>query len=196
MNALLVKIWRLLRGTPQWYLLWLAHPKFMIGVSGVVLNEQQQILLLRHRFWLPGSWGLPSGYANQNEKLEDTLRREVREETGYEVTVSRYLRMVSGYRLRLEVSFWGHLTGGTFHLDPKEVIEAKFFLLTSFPRDSYRHIETLFIWPSHTLSQKLPQHQNDPDIRTIRVEHPYFRYQGGNADDRTYFCHKGRKRTH
>jgi ADP-ribose pyrophosphatase YjhB (NUDIX family) len=102
MSALLVKIWRLLRGTSQWSILWFAHPKCMIGVLGVVLNEQQEILLLRHRFWRPGSRGLPSGYANRNEKLEDTLRREVREETGYEVTVSRSLRMVSGYRLR----FW------------------------------------------------------------------------------------------
>jgi 8-oxo-dGTP diphosphatase len=133
MNALLVKIWRLLRGTPQWYILWLFHPKFIIGVSGVVLNEQKQILLQRHRFWRPGSWGLPSGYANRSEKLEDTLRREVREETGYEIAVERCLRMVSGYRLRLEVSFLAHLVGGHFQLDPKEVIEARFFPIDELP---------------------------------------------------------------
>jgi 8-oxo-dGTP diphosphatase len=133
MNALLVRIWRLLRGTPQWYILYFAHRKFIIGVSGVILNEQGQILLQRHRFWRPGSWGLPSGYANRNEKLEDTLRREVREETGYEVQVTRFLRMVSGYRLRLEVSFAGHLNGGHFQLDPKEVIEARFFDRDALP---------------------------------------------------------------
>jgi 8-oxo-dGTP diphosphatase len=146
MNALLVRIWRLLRGTPQWYILWFAHPKFIIGVSGVVLNEQQQILLLRHRFWRPGSWGLPSGYANRNERLEDALRREVREETGYEIVVSRLLRMVSGYRLRLEVSYLGYLTGGQFRLDPKEVIEARFFSRNELPEGllpSHRDILTL-----------------------------------------------------
>lgn len=133
MNALLVKLWRLLRGTPQWYILWFFHPKFIIGVSGVVLNEQKQILLQRHRFWRPGSWGLPSGYANRNERLEETLQREVREETGYQISVSRCLRMVSGYRLRLEVSFLAHLTGGHLQLDPKEVIEARFFALDELP---------------------------------------------------------------
>ncbi|HEU5383624.1 MAG TPA: NUDIX domain-containing protein [Ktedonobacteraceae bacterium] len=133
MTSLLVKIWRLLRGTPQWYILWLFHPKFIIGVSGVVLNEQKQILLQRHRFWRPGSWGLPSGYANRNEKLEDTLRREVREETGYEITVSRCLHMVSGYRLRIEASFVAHLAGGQLQLDPKEVLEAKFFSIDELP---------------------------------------------------------------
>lgn len=133
MNALLVRIWRLLRGTPQWYILWLAHRKFIIGVSGVVTNDQGQILLLRHRFWRPGSWGLPSGYANRSETLENTLRREVREETGLEIQVTRFLRMVSGFRLRLEVSFLSHLSGGTLRLDPKEVIEARFFSQDALP---------------------------------------------------------------
>lgn len=130
MNELLVRIWRLLRGTPQWYVLWLAHSKFIIGVSGVILNEQGQILLLRHRFWRPGTWGLPSGYTNKKEKLEEALCREVREETGYEIEVTHFVRMVSGFRLRLEVSFRGKLNGGTLVIDPKEIIEAQFF-----PRD-------------------------------------------------------------
>jgi 8-oxo-dGTP diphosphatase len=146
MNALLAKIWRLLRGTPQWYILWFVHPKFILGVSGVVLNEHQQILLLRHRFWKPGSWGLPSGYANRNEPLEETLRREVREETGYDVVVSRFLRLVSGYRLRIEASYLGHLAGGDLRLDSKEVIEAQFFSRDALPKGllpSHRDIITL-----------------------------------------------------
>ena len=140
MHIFLAKLWRLLRGTPQWYILWFAHDKFVIGVSGVILNEHNQILLLRHRFWRPGSWGLPSGYANRKEKLEDTLRREVHEETGYEVQITRFLRMVSGYRLRLEVSYAGRLNGGSFQLDPKEIIEARFF---------DRHALPVGLLPSH-----------------------------------------------
>jgi ADP-ribose pyrophosphatase YjhB (NUDIX family) len=64
----------------------------------VVVNEQGQIPLLRQRFWRPGTWGLPGGYANKQEQLEDTLCREVREETGYEVQIMRFLRRVSGFR--------------------------------------------------------------------------------------------------
>ena len=41
--------------------------------------------------------------------------------------------MVSGYRLRLEVSYAGHLDGGDFQLDPKEVIEARFFDTRDLP---------------------------------------------------------------
>ena len=57
----------------------------------------------------------------------------MREETGLEIQVTRFLRMVSGFRLRLEVSFQGKLHGGTLQLDPKEVIEARFFSKGELP---------------------------------------------------------------
>ncbi|GER88978.1 NUDIX hydrolase [Dictyobacter vulcani] len=133
MNRLLVGVWRLLRGPLQWYALWFAHHKFIIGVSGVILDDQQRILLLRHTFWKSGSWGLPGGYAEHSEKLEETLCRELREETGYQVQVEKLLRIVSGYKLRLEVSFVGNLIGGNLQLDPKEIIDARFFAIDELP---------------------------------------------------------------
>lgn len=133
MTALLVKIWRLMHGPLQWYALWIAHHKFIVGVSGVILDDQQRILLLRHRFWRAGSWGLPGGYAEHGETLEETLCRELREETGYKIEVQRLLRVVSGYKLRMEASFVAHFTGGELQLDPKEVLEARFFSLDELP---------------------------------------------------------------
>lgn len=127
MNRLLVKIWRLIQGPLQWYVLWLAHDKFIVGTSAVMLNEQGQVLLLRHRYWREGSWGLPGGYANKSEKLEDAVCRELHEETGLSSYVVSLIRIVSGYKLRLEVSFFGYVTDGNMHLDSREVIEAKFF---------------------------------------------------------------------
>lgn len=127
MIALKVRLWRLLRGTLQWVILWLAHDKFVIGVSGVIWNAKGQVLLLRHRYWAEGSWGLPSGYANSGETLEAALAREVREETGYVISVSALLRVVSGYKLRMEASYVGHVAGGKRTLDPGEVLEARFF---------------------------------------------------------------------
>jgi 8-oxo-dGTP diphosphatase len=133
MTRLLVSIWRLLHGPLQWYVLWFAHHKFIIGVSGVILDNQRRILLLQHRYWKPGSWGLPSGYAERGEKLEETLCRELREETGYHIQVQSQLRLVSGYKLRLEVSYLGHYIGGDLHLDSREVLEARFFSLDELP---------------------------------------------------------------
>ena len=146
MTTVLVRIWRLMRGTAQWYILWLAHRKFIIGVSGVVFNEQGQILLLRHRYWREGSWGLPSGYANRNEKLEDTLCREVKEETSLLIATETLLRIVSGYKLRLEVSYRGRLIGGQLHIDQREVLEVGFFFPDDLPQgllSSHREIIAL-----------------------------------------------------
>ncbi|GCE19833.1 NUDIX domain-containing protein [Dictyobacter kobayashii] len=132
-NHLLLRLWKLLRGKPQWYFLWLMHPKFIVGVSGVIFDEQGRILLLRHRFWMQATWGLPGGYANKNERLEDTLRREVREETGYNIQVTSLIRVVSGYRLRLEASYRGTFLGGEERLDNREVMEARFFHPNELP---------------------------------------------------------------
>ncbi|GCE49509.1 ADP-ribose pyrophosphatase YjhB (NUDIX family) [Thermosporothrix hazakensis] len=144
MTSLLVRLWRRLKiGPLQWYLLWLTHSTFLIGVSGVILNEQEQVLLLRHRFWKPGSWGLPGGYMEAGEALDEALIRELKEETGYTIAVERLLRMVSGYKLRVEVTFLARLVGGELHLDSREVLEARFFAPDELPAGllrSHRHL--------------------------------------------------------
>ena len=47
------------------------------------------LLVERGREPLKGCWSLPGGVLETGETLEDGLRREVREETGLEVKVSR-----------------------------------------------------------------------------------------------------------
>lgn len=133
MTGLLARIWWTFRGRWQWYALWLVHHKFVVGVSGVVTDERERVLLQRHRFWRPGSWGLPGGYAEHGETLEQALQREVREESGYEIEVEGLLRVTSGYRLRMEVAFRARIVGGTARVDPKEVLEARFFEPDALP---------------------------------------------------------------
>jgi 8-oxo-dGTP pyrophosphatase MutT (NUDIX family) len=91
-NDLLTRLWRL--GKPlQWRFLWLMHAKFICGITGVVRDDHGRVLLLRHRLWPPGrQWGFPTGYANKGERHEDTIAREVREETGLTVKAGRLLK--------------------------------------------------------------------------------------------------------
>lgn len=130
--SLLVAFWRWMRPF-QWYLLWFGHSKFIIGVSGVILNNENQVLLLRHRFWEAGTWGLVGGNVNSGERLEDALARELREETGYRIKHPILLRLKSGYKLRMEASYLARLNEGTPRLDPVEIIEARFFDLDALP---------------------------------------------------------------
>jgi 8-oxo-dGTP diphosphatase len=88
MSGLLARMWRRLRGPVQWYVLWIFYAKFMIGVTGLVRDRDGRVLLLRHRMWPSGQqWGLPTGYARKRERFEDTVVREVKEESGLDVTV-------------------------------------------------------------------------------------------------------------
>jgi len=123
---LLSNVWHRLAGRQQWWLLWLTQAKFMVGVTGVVFDERGWVLLLRHRFWAEGSWGLPGGYAHGGEVLADALARELQEETGYRIDEVKLLQVNSGYRLRLEVAFTARLAGGRFERDEREVLEARF----------------------------------------------------------------------
>jgi 8-oxo-dGTP diphosphatase len=127
-------IWRGIRGSAQWRIMWFANAKFMAGVTGVVRDDRGRVLLLRHRMWPEGrQWGLPTGYAAKGEEFTATVAREVREETGLEVEVGRLVRLRSGYRLRIEVAYEALLTGGTLRLDPFEIVESGWFRPDDLP---------------------------------------------------------------
>ena len=123
-----------MQGTIQWYILWLLHSKYIVGVSGVVLDAEGRVLLLRHRYRAPGrAWGLPSGYASSGERFEETLGREVWEEVGCRIEVTDLLQIVSGYKLRLEIFFLAHHIEHAPVADQREVLEARFFHRNEFP---------------------------------------------------------------
>ncbi|WP_338684817.1 NUDIX domain-containing protein [Streptomyces acidiscabies] len=145
MKRLVARLWRLIRGSWQWRILWLAHAKFMVGVTGVVRNEAGQVLLLKHRLWPPDRpWGLPTGYAVKGEEFPLTVVREVKEETGLDVVPGRLLKLTSGYKLRVEVAYEALHTGdGTLKIDNFEILEAQWFDPDSLPvgmQDSHRQL--------------------------------------------------------
>ena len=122
-------------GGVQWRILWATQPKFIVGVSGLVRNEQGQVLLIKGRMWKPSRpWGLVTGYAKGGETWDQTVVREAREETGYEVkTRPEPVALVTGFKLRAEVAFLGEFVGGTYRPDPKEVLDAGFFEIDALP---------------------------------------------------------------
>jgi 8-oxo-dGTP diphosphatase len=61
----------------------------VVGVPGIIINNQGEILLGKRnekaRFYA-GYWGLPGGLPEYGEKMEDAVKRELKEELGVEVT--------------------------------------------------------------------------------------------------------------
>jgi 8-oxo-dGTP pyrophosphatase MutT (NUDIX family) len=122
------------------------HGKFICGITGVIRSDDGRLLLLRHRLW-PASrqWGFPTGYANKGERHEDTIIRELREETGLTVNVGRLLKVRSGFKYRIEVYYEATLIGGLDHLklDNREILEARLFHPGELPEgiaDSHREL--------------------------------------------------------
>ncbi|WP_327392849.1 MULTISPECIES: NUDIX domain-containing protein [unclassified Streptomyces] len=134
MKSLIARIWHALAGRAQWRILWFAHAKFMVGVTGVVRDDEGRVLLLRHRLWSPQRpWGLPTGCAVKQETFPATVVREVKEETGLDVEPGRLVHLKSGYKLRVEVAYEARHVGGTLKLDPMEILEARWFSPDELP---------------------------------------------------------------
>ncbi len=136
MGDLLVRAWRA-AGPLQGWLAWRLHARFGVGVTGIVRAGDGRVLLLRHRLWPPeGQWGFPSGFARRGETFQQTVVREVREETGLTVRVGRLLDLRSGLRYRAEVYYEAALVGGVedLVLDRREILEARLFSLDDLPR--------------------------------------------------------------
>ncbi|MER7544071.1 NUDIX domain-containing protein [Actinomadura sp.] len=128
-------VWRRLGGRAQWRLARLRHQTFLVYAGGMVRDERGRILLLRHRLWPPyRAWGLPGGYVNAGERLEDGVAREVREETALEVEVAGPpLGLASGFRHRVEVYYEARVVGGRLELDAAEILEARWFPVDGLP---------------------------------------------------------------
>ncbi|OIK24874.1 NUDIX domain-containing protein [Streptomyces malaysiense] len=134
MRRVVARVWKFIRGPLQWRIMWFTNATFMIGVTGVVRNEQGQVPLLKHRMWPDDRpWGLPTGYAVRGEEFPMTVVREVREETGLDVVPGRLLQVTSGYRLRAEIAYEALHVGGTLELDGFEILEAKWFSPDTLP---------------------------------------------------------------
>ena len=135
---MLAKIWRFLH-LPTKLQLWimrLFHDEFLIGVTGVFLDDKNRVFLVRHTY--RGDWSLPGGYIKSKEHPKEALEREVKEETGLEVLVEERMKIRTDRETaRLDITYSGSYIGGVFtpSNEVKEVALFPFDMLPAIPKD-------------------------------------------------------------
>jgi len=65
----------------------------VVGSSAIVVNDEGQILLQRRSD--SGNWALPGGAMDIGETFAQSVVREVKEETGFDVRIERIVRIYS-----------------------------------------------------------------------------------------------------
>lgn len=117
-------------------LLRLTQRTYTVGVVGLVPNEHNAILLLRHRFRVPYSWGLPGGYLEAGETPGDAMARELEEEVGIhaeplpgvlEHELNHATRCIS------YVVVMSTPRGAVPRLNPSELLDCRFCNLENLP---------------------------------------------------------------
>lgn len=96
--------------------------KIRLGCSAAIFNEEGEVLLTRRRD--NGQWCLPSGGMDAGESVEEAILREVFEETGLRVHVTRLVGVYSdpnqlvmysdGEKVQIvAIHFLAEIVGGT-----------------------------------------------------------------------------------
>lgn len=134
MKNILAKIYHLCHFSKnhQLFIMSLFQTRFLVGVTGVIFNDQKEILLFKHTY-RSHSWSLPGGYLTMGEHPREGLEREIKEESGLIVSVDESVKTRTDRNFaRLDLCYSGLLIDGDF-VPTHEVSEYGFFSLENLP---------------------------------------------------------------
>lgn len=103
-------------------------------IVAITRNEGKELLMVQSRQFKGDYYGLVAGFVEAGESLEECLRREVMEETGYSVKNIRYFASQPWpYPNGLMIGFTAECAGGTFQLQTSELRKGGWFTRQSLP---------------------------------------------------------------
>ena len=120
--------------------------------TAIITFPQDKILLIKRRT-LPftGYWALPGGRVDPGETVEQTIAREVKEETGLDVEVVRKMGEYheQGVQNKFEYDYYpacflARVVGGEIKRQESEIEEIKLFSLNAVPKPlAFEHAQMI-----------------------------------------------------
>ena len=114
-----------------------------VGCGAIIINSKNEVLLLKRSASSrtePGYWSRPGGEVEYGETVEEAVAREVKEETGIEVKVIRFLEITQNIN-KNENKHWialgflaEHVSGVPINAEPAKHDEVKWFPLNALPK--------------------------------------------------------------
>ncbi|MDX9954149.1 MAG: NUDIX domain-containing protein [Anaerolineae bacterium] len=101
-----------------------------VGAAGAVVHEGRVLLVRKTYGVAKGMWGLPGGFAQHDELLDEAALREVWEETGVHAEVLALIAVRSRYEAEggaVFVIFRMRPLDGDLHPDGTEVDDVRYF---------------------------------------------------------------------
>lgn len=137
------RLWRLISPDTRSWLVRKTQSSFTVSAAAIIFNEKKEVLLLNHVLRPYSGWGIPGGFIEKGEQAEDAVRREIREETGIELSRLK-LYTIRTLGTHLEILFFA-VAEGEPQIRSAEIIEAKWYAPSDMPEDVVRvhgeHIE-------------------------------------------------------
>ena len=132
---------------------------FDVGVAAAVVRDNHVLLVQEARGTYKGRWGLPKGYVDPGESIENAVLRELKEETGLDGVVEGFIGFRStktSENVGLFLCYSVSVQSETLLIQEEEIQQARFV-----GKDTFSQLE----WISPTLrsfaevavsGQKLP----------------------------------------
>jgi len=112
------------------------------GVVGAIIEKDGRVLLVKESAAKgpdAGKWNNPAGWLHVGENPIEEVKREVKEETGFDFTPTNILGIYSIFRKDLikdfeqirhpvRLIFLGNISGEPAKFDKEEIVEVKWFL--------------------------------------------------------------------